>query len=62
MEGSSALRIFFMTSVPTFLEKYSLFGKAGGAIIEGLIIRALDTVLSHIIGVNWKERIQSFTS
>jgi len=61
LEGSSTLRKFFMSSVPKFVEKYNIFGKAGSAVVNGIIGYAIDSIISTIVGAIAKSSLQNMT-
>ncbi len=59
--SSSALRRFFMSSVPKFLQKWNIFGKVGGAVSAGVIGAALDTIIKSITGAILRDSLQEMT-
>lgn len=59
--GSKTLRKLFMTSVPKFLQKWNIFGNAGGAVAGGVIGYAIDTIISAITGSILRDSLQEMT-
>lgn len=50
-----------MSSVPKFLAKWNIFGKAGGVVAGGVIGYAIDTIINAITGAVLRDSLQSMT-